>query len=351
MSDPCEFSPLLATKTVDAAWRVGLLEVQLGHADAARAWWQRGVNECRRVLTADWRNTIGDAHSPQLFAFAELMHVVDAASRCGRALAVGALWTTSPAHALELSQQSPITDAKHAWNEASRLANAWLAQVSQTTAVQHDRDAGWQEAQRIASEWQRAIDAAAAHAHESRTAQAALTLDRDRWLREAKRLEAEWSAQVQRANDSANALEASLADARRIAQDRDVWHAEATRIASEWQSVANELRHAVAACEHSHARERELVQQLDAAKQHADATALAVQHEKERLERELLHERMHAAHQRGLFEALRGEADELERRTVFKIARNLGIIDPIYTGKTAPTTLDARPHATGGTHA
>jgi len=375
--DPLVFSPLLATKTIDAAWRAGLLAQQAGDTALAQQHWSHGLREARRVSAAPWLNVIGDESAPQPFGLGELTQVFDAASRCARALSLAPHWSTSPALALELAQQSPLADARAAWLEARRLSEAWRQQSSVMQAVAHDRDAGWNEARRIASEWERAVAAAGQtggeqlrdtlaaleasmnREREALTREAALLADRDLWLHESKRLEAEWSRQASTVRELVAKVDSLFAEVRATAADRDNWQREAARIAREWESLAEQLHHLRTHNDQLSAFVRALEHERNDAARHV--TELAATNEQqaaeiERLLSQLRDANMSVAHHRGLYEAIRGEADALERRRAFRIARAFGFIDPIYTGKIAPTLAEVgeRPASvstTNGDHA
>ncbi|MCX5690587.1 MAG: class I SAM-dependent methyltransferase [Planctomycetota bacterium] len=80
--DAAAFSPVLGTKTVDAACWAGILHALDGRLDEARHWWIRGIQEARRLTTEPWLNVIGHDQSPQPAGLLELSHVIDAASHC-----------------------------------------------------------------------------------------------------------------------------------------------------------------------------------------------------------------------------------------------------------------------------
>jgi hypothetical protein len=84
--DCLRFSPLLGTKTIDAAFWAGWLAMQARDTAGAGQWWTRGLEEARRVLGADWTNVIGSMEEPLLFGMRELTDVTDLASRCASGL-------------------------------------------------------------------------------------------------------------------------------------------------------------------------------------------------------------------------------------------------------------------------
>ncbi|HLP83383.1 MAG TPA: methyltransferase domain-containing protein [Phycisphaerales bacterium] len=374
-SDPLVFSPLLATKTIDAAWRSGLLAMHAGNTDDATDHWTHGLRESRRVVKSTWLNIVGEESSPQPFALSELTQVIDAANRCARSLAFAPHWQHNPALALELSQQSPLADARAAWREAQRLANAWQAQLNHNRTIASERDAGWNEARRITSEWEQAV-AAATTVRESADArlreaqlslessmareraamqrEAALLADRDLWLAESKRLEREWSQQSARIQELVTKVDSLFAEVRATAADRDNWQREARRIAGEWEAAAEQLHQLRAHNDHLAAFAHDVERQRDDAARRVTelvATTDSQQREINTLLAQLRDAGMSVAHHRGLYEAIRAEADALERRRTFRVARAAGLLDPIYTGKTAPTIPHATPTPPPGTTA
>lgn len=361
LHDPLVFSPLLATKTVDAAWRAGVLAMQAGDVRDAQRLWTHGLREAQRVSAGSWLNVIGDEASPQPFAMSEMTQVMDAASRCARALALASQWRDNPGLALELSGQSAVSDARAAWQEARRLANAWQTQAGVSQTLAKDRDAAWSEARRIAMEWERAVAAANAvqqpgddklrnaqvgleaameREREAIKREAAILADRDLWLHESKRLEREWTQQAARVRELSAKVDALFAEVQTTANDRDNWQREAARISREWEIAAEQLHqlraHNDQLSAYSNVMERE---RDDAARRVTELVASNEQQtaEIDRLLAQLRDASMSVAHHRGLYEAMRSEADALERRRAFRIARAFGFIDPIYTGKTAPT--------------
>jgi SAM-dependent methyltransferase len=84
--DASRFSPLLATKTVDAAWMAGQIHICDGNHDAARSWWKAGLEHARLACAADWREVIGDSEHPFVFGLRELAAVLDLATRCAAGL-------------------------------------------------------------------------------------------------------------------------------------------------------------------------------------------------------------------------------------------------------------------------
>lgn len=80
------FAPLLATKTIESAFRLGVMA--LGNQDRAlaRRWWTRGVEAARMALSADWETAFGHTVELPIYAMSELTEIADLATRCSLAL-------------------------------------------------------------------------------------------------------------------------------------------------------------------------------------------------------------------------------------------------------------------------
>jgi SAM-dependent methyltransferase len=85
-ADVCAFSPLLATKSVAAAFWSGVIHLVDGDESAARACFRSGIEAARRALHEPDLNAIGNPEHPNTFGFAELAEVADMASQCSNAL-------------------------------------------------------------------------------------------------------------------------------------------------------------------------------------------------------------------------------------------------------------------------
>lgn len=229
--DELQFSPLLATKTVEAWWRLGIL-LAATDKDAAVDAWRRGVKETQRVIESvgssgtqqAWENTWGNAEYPLSFAIPELMTVLDVAARCGaglRSIAVpGSTSSDSqnvdvPLNVWAAMSSTPLQQLSELSREASRVSNAWQTQYQAIRAQEqllHD-----------------------AHSR----IQASLAREQTAWA-EAKRLEAEWKKVSDRLKQSASESSGSAAEkTAALATNRDHWQAEATRLAAEWQTAKN----------------------------------------------------------------------------------------------------------------
>jgi SAM-dependent methyltransferase/uncharacterized protein (DUF3084 family) len=85
-TDPTPFSPLLATKTIGAAYLAGLIAALSGDRQRARELWIGGIRSARAVFASDWTNVIGRESSPLYFGLPEVAIAVSKASKCAYAL-------------------------------------------------------------------------------------------------------------------------------------------------------------------------------------------------------------------------------------------------------------------------
>lgn len=85
-ADPLVYSPLLATKTVDACRLAGILLFNTGNREDAKAFWTRGVSLAEEALKGDWREIHGDIEHPFTFGLREAAQLLDTASRCADGL-------------------------------------------------------------------------------------------------------------------------------------------------------------------------------------------------------------------------------------------------------------------------
>ncbi len=123
--DCAVFSPLLASKTVDAAFRAGAMAAGDGDASGAREWWTRGVREARRALSSDWLNVVGEESSPLVFGLPEAAVVADLASRCAFGLDLLGRRPASSAQVWGAAHTQTFADARR-WAAALADSKAWL---------------------------------------------------------------------------------------------------------------------------------------------------------------------------------------------------------------------------------
>lgn len=81
------FSPLIATKTVDAAFQAGWLFLNTsGNQEMTRKAWEHGVKTAQRALTSPWDEIIGDFKNPYDFGLREATQILDFATKCANGL-------------------------------------------------------------------------------------------------------------------------------------------------------------------------------------------------------------------------------------------------------------------------
>jgi SAM-dependent methyltransferase len=95
-ADFMEFSPLLATKVIAAAFHLGAMAMADNDFALAATHFGGGVDTCRRALKADDLNAIGDARAPFPFGLTELAEVADMGAQCAMALKLLPLARRSP---------------------------------------------------------------------------------------------------------------------------------------------------------------------------------------------------------------------------------------------------------------
>lgn len=122
--DPVPFSPLLASKTVEALFHAGVLAMNAGDAAAAGQAWQRGLTETRRALSGDWSQIWDDPSRPAPFALPEVASLADAASMCAQGLIGLDEWPDRPGR---------VWRAMHAGTRAD--LRSWIAHLERNAAA------------------------------------------------------------------------------------------------------------------------------------------------------------------------------------------------------------------------
>lgn len=182
------FSPLLATKTIDALFQAGRIAACANDRQGATDYWRRGLSEAHRVLQGDWRNVWGDIDRPAWFGMTEVSKLADLAARCAHALTTASSWAARPGQSWSLAQ----TNAEQVHRDQVRMLETqqryWrvIAEQAQTAAdqarVAYDdaqRAIQWSEDQR--TNWQEsAKDARAAYEQIKATYDA--VLEGKQWL-------------------------------------------------------------------------------------------------------------------------------------------------------------------------
>jgi 2-polyprenyl-3-methyl-5-hydroxy-6-metoxy-1,4-benzoquinol methylase len=199
LRDCLRFSPLLGTKTIDAAFWAGWLAMQQRDTSGAGRWWTRGLEEAQRVLAGDWTNVIGSPEEPLLFGMRELTDVADLASRCASGL-----------HLLTEFGDRPGVAAEQTWRSLGGLLHSRERELALTRQSMAAIEAALESERRWRIDVEAALGAAQ-DAERTRTAahEAALEAERCR----ATDIEASLAADVSRRVAVEAALEASQADA------------------------------------------------------------------------------------------------------------------------------------------
>lgn len=227
--DPVRFAPLLATKTVDALFRAGLLSASDGRASEARKAWTRGVEEARRVLAGDWTNVVGRTDRPVSFGLREAAQVLDMAVRCGDGLEMIEEWEARPGVAWERAATLNWS-SQLAWTRRLERAKAWLerelawwrAESERRDQVVREREG---EVRRLeeARDWERS----------QQEAWRKIADERDAALRQ----QSDWIARLEQARDWAESQRAGwereAERLREVAEESARW-AEDRRRAAEW---------------------------------------------------------------------------------------------------------------------
>ncbi len=133
--DPTPYSPLLASKTVDAWYRAGLIDACAGRTDEARASWTNSLLALERSLKSDWLNVWGSPEQPLSFAMADLAILVDLGSRSSSALGSLAEWHTRPGPTWTNAHRQTLADVRRNVDRLERSRDwmdrqrAWLRDV------------------------------------------------------------------------------------------------------------------------------------------------------------------------------------------------------------------------------
>lgn len=368
-SECTDFSPLIATKTIDACYEWGLLLASKAHtpadlAGAARVW-SAGVEQSHRVLQGDWSEVLGFAipggsstndtregsvlPKPLPFGLTEAAAILDAAARCGRALAEGERWLAAPAHALAHASQNSRTELERCRTELARLATAWQEQNAYIGLLVAEKTRLWEESRRIANEWQ--IVATQLGQTTAENARLKNASPQGEWEAETARIMAEWQKanarlqemervknrlweESQQLKESLDAItltkEVVQTERDRFHKELHTWAAEAKRLSQQWeadithfkamlalsQQQAEQLKQELAAAQartaevsadlaSSNEAQRVLRAELQESKERAEAEAAQHRALQEDLTKQLQSSRDHAAILLGKYNALR----------------------------------------------
>jgi SAM-dependent methyltransferase len=90
------FSPVLATKTIAAAFHAARISLARGDEASALTHFRRGLNEAIEAARGDVRDIVGSVDAPIAFGLTELAEVMDMGGQCATAIALLPLWRRSP---------------------------------------------------------------------------------------------------------------------------------------------------------------------------------------------------------------------------------------------------------------
>jgi glycosyltransferase involved in cell wall biosynthesis/ubiquinone/menaquinone biosynthesis C-methylase UbiE len=219
--DPLEFSPLLATKSVEACERLALLHMAAGDTDAARHSLTRGIAIANRALGSDWRAALGSMSHPVEFGLPELAAVLEYASACAYALAHLNLAQERPAlwwsqHQRDrLSQLRRLTRVEAQTIEKNQAISEQASEIRRTNAVLDAKTSDLAslgiEIHRLHGVLQSKDSGLAEQAGQIHALHAAIS--------EKQRAVSEQSSEIARLHDALGASGAALAAAERSAED------------------------------------------------------------------------------------------------------------------------------------
>ncbi len=329
--DVLAFSPLLATKTIEAWWRLGVLHSSADKLGAANAW-RSGVREAQRVLAANnagdsqrpWLDSWGNADAPLSFAIPELMNVLDVAARCGAGMRLlEADSDRAQADSLGLwaaMSQTPLQELATFSREAQRTAKAWHQQQA-TISLQSKALAQSFANASTSDEKLAELRATVARLY---TEAKALADNRDAWMKEAQRVAAEWAKARQ-------LIESLRADHARVFQElqassqgRAEAHQRAATLQEKVKHLDQQQRDLGAQLEQAQKHSADLQRQLEQLRATIDSLEAAVDATRE-----------HASRLDGAKQRLESDISQLQSRTPFRVLRSLGLLSEI--------TLEAKP--------
>lgn len=200
--DVLEFSPLLASKTIDASYHAGLIAACDGDVDGAATDFRRGLAELVRVLAAgDWANIIGSIDEPLTFGLVDLQQGVELASRCAFGLASARLLRDRPGLAWTLLRRRALADLKR-WSEQQATSIEWLREQRREFERALGESREWVAQQGRAREWHEQNAAALAARLEALARAAGEERERFQALTADQKRAAEWHAAQKREFDA-----------------------------------------------------------------------------------------------------------------------------------------------------
>ncbi len=209
--DPLRFSPLLATKTVDAFFQAGLIEANGQRPESAAKLWQRGLSEARRVLAGDWRNIWGRPENPASFGMPEVVQLARLATRCAFGLLAlprwyqepGAAWqqtnalvgTSGGGHTGDAALAIELDRLTQSWRDQRRQLDAQAGRIGELT---NETELAWQRETELATSWRQQRKMLAEQTEHIQTCAGRideLEQCRDRAWDDLQRLRAAWEQQ------------------------------------------------------------------------------------------------------------------------------------------------------------
>lgn len=122
-ADPLVYSPILATKTVDACRLVGDYHFYAGDTEVAQEFWIRGITQAEQAMHGNWREIYGDLRRPLFFGLREAAQVLDIASRCADNLNHLAVHGTRRGLPSEESLVSRLENSDARWQQTMNSLN------------------------------------------------------------------------------------------------------------------------------------------------------------------------------------------------------------------------------------
>ncbi|MCC6283845.1 MAG: methyltransferase domain-containing protein [Phycisphaerales bacterium] len=216
--DVLEFSPLLASKTIDARFLSGLISAAGGDHARAREAWRLGLEELRRVLAGDWTNIWGSPARPMPFGLPDVGLMVDVASRCAFGLLWLDEWHRRPGLAWSWTLKQTVGDYRR-WIARLEETRDWLdRERGRFRRLAHEREAAGEtlrarlEQSHQSAQAQRAdFEARAAALREKLEASFAARKELDQALRDAQEAQRRRTTESQ---ESRAALEARITELR-----------------------------------------------------------------------------------------------------------------------------------------
>ncbi len=83
--DPLLFHPTIATKSIEADFRRGVISWSVGDFETAKLAWLNGINTAERVVKVDWQETFGKPNSFQSYILDEVGSCIRIAGYCSTA--------------------------------------------------------------------------------------------------------------------------------------------------------------------------------------------------------------------------------------------------------------------------